>query len=62
MISTAIQKGNFIYIYNEKNSQCGNISGGQLVGFTSTTVSVQKGGFIYVYDEKGHQKSCHSAR
>lgn len=59
MISTAVQKGSFIYVYNERNSQCACISGEQLMGFTSTTVSVKRGSTIYVYDEKGHQMSSH---
>ena len=62
MISTAVQRGSFIYVYNERNSQCACISGEQLMGFTSTTVSVKKGSFIYVYDEQGRQVSCHSCR
>ena len=63
MISTAIEKGSFVYVYDDKNYQCACISkgsDGELMGFTLTTVSVRKGHFVYVYDEKGHQKSCHS--
>ncbi|MCF0217018.1 MAG: hypothetical protein HUK21_11170 [Fibrobacteraceae bacterium] len=61
MISTAVQRGNFVYVYNEKNSPIKTISG-ELHGFTSTTVSVKRGSFIYVYDEKGSQIATHSAR
>ena len=58
-ISTAIQKGNWVYVYNEKNSQSACING-ELMGFTSTTVTVKRGNFAYVFDEKGSQKACRS--
>ncbi|MGD7070225.1 hypothetical protein [Acetobacter sp. AAB5] len=66
-IGSAIQKGRFVYVYNEKGQQLSCIgAGGQptdgLQGYTSSTVSIKKGSFIYVYDEKGRQKSCISAR
>ena len=59
MISTAVQRGSWIYVYDERNNQCASISGDQLMGFTSTTVSVKRGSWIYVYDEKGSQMSSH---
>ena len=59
MISTAVQRGHSIYVYDERNHQCASISGDQLMGFTSTTVSVKRGSTIYVYDEKGSQMSSH---
>lgn len=64
MISAAVQRGGFVYIYNERNSQCGciGLNGGSLMGFTGSTVSIKRGGFMYVYNEKGCQVSCHSAR
>lgn len=59
MISTVVEKGSSVSIYNEKNQYVGSISlcGGQLVGYTSTTVSIKKGGTVHVYDEKGRFKS-----
>ena len=59
MISTAIQKGNFVYVKNEKNTQTACITG-TLLGYTSTTVTVKRGNFAYTFDEKGTQKSCNS--
>ncbi len=59
MISVAIQKGNSVYIYNEKN-QCIHTIPGTLVGYTGSTVSVKKGGTsVYTYDEKGRVISTH---
>lgn len=58
-ISTAIQRGNFVYVYNERNSQTACITG-ELMGFTSTTVTVKRGNFAYVFDERGSQKACRS--
>lgn len=59
MISVAIQKGNFVYVKNEKNSQTACITG-ELMGYTSTTVTVKRGNFAYTFDEKGNQKACNS--
>lgn len=66
-IASAIQKGNFVYVYDERGRQLTTIasgggSGDGLQGYTATTVSIRKGSFIYVYDERGHQKSAISAR
>lgn len=61
MIATAIQRGSFVYVYNERGSQMFSLSG-ELHGFTSTTVSIRRGSFIYVYNDKGSQISSHSAR
>lgn len=58
MITTAIQRGSFVYVYGEKNRQLYS-KPGQLAGFTGSTVSVKKGNFIYVYDEKGRQIGSH---
>lgn len=65
MIASAIQKGAYVYLYNEKGSQlrsiyCGN--DGSLQGYTATTVSIRKGNYVFVYDEKGAQKSSVYAR
>ena len=58
-ISTAIQKGSTVYVYDEKNHQLWTDSG-QLHGYTGSSVSIRKSNTIYVYDEKGHQISSHS--
>jgi hypothetical protein len=66
-ITTAVKRGSFVYVYDEKGRQILTISAGTkpedgLTGYTSTTVSVRRGGFIYTYDEKGRQIGTHSAR
>ncbi|WP_082789558.1 hypothetical protein [Acetobacter malorum] len=66
-IGSVVQKGNFVYVYNEKGQQLSCIATGNksidgLRGYTISTVSIKKGNFIYIYDERGRQKSCVSAR
>ena len=67
-IGNAIQKGSFIYVYDEKGRQLASIAAGNaakgdgLTGYTSTTVNVKRGSFIYTYDAKGRQISARSAR
>jgi hypothetical protein len=66
-IATAVKRGSFVYVYDEKGRQILSISAGNkpevgLTGYTSTTVSVRRGGFVYTYDEKGRQISSHSTR
>ena len=60
-ITSAIQRGSFVYVYDEKNRQVG-CYGGALHGYTGSSVSVKRGAFIYTYDEKGRQISANSAR
>lgn len=60
MIGSAIEKGSYVYIYDDNNHQKASIyigSDGSLQGYTSTTVNIRKGSYIYTYDEAGHQKS-----
>lgn len=66
-IGNAIQKGSFVYIYDERGRQLAMVSAGSgktdgLAGYTSSTVNVRKGTFIYSYNEKGHQTGMVSAR
>jgi hypothetical protein len=61
-IANAIQKGSYIYIYDEKGRQLAYVSAGDgLHGFTSGSVSVRRGSYIYMYDEKGRQTGYVSA-
>jgi hypothetical protein len=53
-----MQKGNFVYAYDEKGRMLFAKSGGSgpgdgLVGFTASTVSVRIGMFVHIYDEEG---------
>lgn len=58
MISTAIQRGNNVYVYNEKNTTL-MIKSGQLLGYTGSSVSVKYGNTVYTYDETGRTISIH---
>lgn len=51
MIALALQKGTYVYVYDEKNRQI-TYRYGKLVGFTATSFSIQRDGCIFVYDEK----------
>ena len=55
-IGSAVQKGAWVYVYDEKGHQLTSISGA-LMGYTGSSFSVKKGAWIYVYDEKGRQLS-----
>ena len=57
MVTTAIQRGNFIYVYDGTRQLFSQQ--GELSGYTSTSVSVKRGTYIYVYNEKGQQISSH---
>jgi len=66
-IGNAVQKGSFVYVYDEKGKQIATISAGSgkddgLKGYTASTVNIKRGSFIYTYDEKGRQKSTTSAK
>ena len=62
-IASAVERGGYVYIYNDKGNQIGCVGGGSgpkggLVGFTGSSVSVRRGGFIYIYNAKGNQTGC----
>jgi gamma-glutamylcyclotransferase (GGCT)/AIG2-like uncharacterized protein YtfP len=67
-IGNAVQKGAWVYIYDEKGRQTGCVGAGDpkkgdgLTGYTSSTVNVRKGAWIYSYNEKGSQTACVGAR
>lgn len=56
MIAVAIQRGKFVYVYDEKKRQIAS-QYGDLYGFTSSTFSVKRQKYVYTYDEKNHQVS-----
>lgn len=57
-IGMAQQKGNYVYVYDERNHQLWSQSG-DLHGYTSGTVTIKRGNTLYMYDERGHQTgSC----
>ena len=51
-ILTAIQKGEWVSVYNEKNQILWQKTG-ELYGFTSKNVTIKKGEWLSIYDEKG---------
>lgn len=55
-IATAVQRGNWVYVYDENGHQLTSLNG-DLHGFTGSSVSVKRGNWIYVYDENGHQQN-----
>ena len=57
-ISTAVQLGSRVHVYNERNAMVADIHAGTgpnagLKGFPQPTVSIQSGSRIYTYNEKG---------
>ena len=58
MISVAVQKGNFVYVYNERNTQIA-VKQGTLVGFTSSTYSIKVNNFVYTFDSSNRLLSTH---
>ena len=52
MITTAIQRGNIVYVYGE-GSQVIFKTYGILMGYTRTTATVKRGSIISVYNDKG---------
>lgn len=61
MISVAVQKGNTVYVYGERN-QLLFMKSGILHGYTGGSVSILNGNTVYTYNEKGSTLSSHSAR
>lgn len=55
MITSAIQRGNMVYVYGEKNVTL-MVKPGELSGYTSSTVSIRNRAArtVTTYDEKGH--------
>jgi len=66
-IGNAVQRGGFVYVYDEKGRQISALSAGSkpddgLKGYTGATVSIRRGGFTYTFDERGRQLSATPAR
>jgi hypothetical protein len=57
-IGNAVQRGNYVFIYDEKGAQTGMVPAGAgpqdgLKGYTASTVNVRNGNYIFSYDERG---------
>jgi len=66
-IANAVQRGSFVYVYNEKGHTMFTQGAGSgpndgLKGYTSSSVNIQRGAFIYTYNEKGINTQTTSAR
>lgn len=60
-IATANQKGSFVYVYDEKGRQLFSRTG-ELLGYTSHSVTIKRSNFAYTYDDKGRQTQSHPIR
>ena len=68
-ISVAIQRGSWVYIYDENGNITGTVDSGTntgllgngLIGFSSSSVSIKRGEMVYVYDAKGNLSCSISA-
>ena len=60
-IITAVQKGNQVFVYDEKNRTM-FAKPGELRGYTGGSVSVWYNGVVYTYNEKGQTISAHPGR
>ena len=58
MIGTAVQKGSWVYVYDDDHLLQYEREG-ELVGYTATSVFVKNGVFTYVYDQNGNLVSIH---
>lgn len=56
-ISTAVNRGSMVQVYNERGSPIFARSG-ELHGYTGTSLSVRRGRYVYTYDEHGRQISA----
>lgn len=58
MITSAVQKGKYAYVYVDNDRYLFMVYG-ELYGFTGTSVSVRKGNYIHVYNERGSCTATH---
>lgn len=57
-ISSAVQRGNTVFVYNEKNQPLFNQPAGYgpkdgLVGYTAASVSIRRGNTVFTYNQRG---------
>ena len=51
-IGMAQQRGNSVYVYDERNRMM-FVKPGELHGYTTGTVTIRRGNTLYMYDERG---------
>lgn len=52
-IGTVIKRNSTIYVYSEAGSILCTKTGGEVIGYTSSSFSIKKGNSIYIFDSKG---------
>jgi hypothetical protein len=62
-IASAVERGAYVYIYDERGRQLASIPKGSreddgLQGYTGSTVSVRRGSYVYIHDERGREISA----
>jgi hypothetical protein len=60
-IALAVQKGNIVYVYDERNRQMFTHVG-ELHSFTGSIVTLKKGNLFYMFDERGRQTGTRPIR
>ena len=61
-ISNVVERGMLLCVYNEKGEVTAILSaGGELRGYTGSSVTIRRGSLVYVYDEHGHVLSMTGA-
>jgi hypothetical protein len=66
-IANVVQRGSYVFVYDEHGRQICSLSTGSrpgdgLTGYTSSTFNIKRGAFIFTYDEKGRQIATTPAR
>ena len=59
MIGMVLEEGSQVVIYDERQRRtaCVFLSGGKLLGYTSTTFSIKRGCEVVTYNERGRRIS-----
>lgn len=63
-IGNVIVRAGQAHVFNEKGVKIKiiGLAGGEVVGFTSTTINVKRNGRIWMYNEKGLQTGSTNAK
>jgi hypothetical protein len=60
-IANAVERGAYVFVYNEKGAQILMLPG-ELHGYTSSTISIRRGAYIFTFNERGAQTGMTPAR
>ncbi len=53
VIGTVIKRDSTIYVYSEAGSIICTKTGGEVIGYTSSSFSIKKGNSVYIFNSKG---------